>query len=112
MMVGWIEPPMWVWLSFATTALFSITVIMAREANKNSEAALNASSRSLETLIKTERPYITGGGGFSFRTVGFRRPPGATIGIPVEQKVFVVDVQNNGKTPALLTHYDVQFRTF
>jgi hypothetical protein len=78
-------------LAIAMFALFCITVWMARSTDK-------VANQSVATLVATERPYLTGGGGF------YRRAGNAP-------RVFQVDVANYGKTPALLTHYDVQFTT-
>jgi hypothetical protein len=78
-------------LAVATFALFLITVWMARATDR-------VANQNVKTLIATERPYLTGGGGFV-------RP------IPGSKRIFQVDVANYGKTPALLTHFDVQFTT-
>jgi hypothetical protein len=89
-----IEDPVAFWtlgLAVATFALFMITTWMARATNR-------VANQNVETLIATERPYLTGGGGF------FRK-------VPNQKRIFQVDVANYGKTPALLTHYDVQFTT-
>lgn len=106
----------WTCALFAsTTALFSITVWMARAAEKSSAAALKASTQQTATLIATERPYITGGGGFTIE-VDYdytENPPGSEFQLqahPYHKKTFHVNVANYGKTPALLTHFDVQFR--
>jgi hypothetical protein len=96
-------------LALFTGALFTTTVWMARGAERSSAAALKASLQNTATLIATERPYVTGGGGFVEKEIPDstgRRFRWA------QRRAFVVDVQNNGKTPALLTHYDVQFETF
>ncbi|GEP59649.1 hypothetical protein [Reyranella soli] len=81
-----------------TALLFWSTARLATEYREASAAALDASMQHTATLIKTERPYVTGGGGFDT--------------LPNGQKVFLVDVANYGKTPALLKHFDVQFETF
>ena len=78
-------------LVIATFAVFCITLWMARATDR-------VANQNVKTLIATERPYLTGGGGFYRLAVNTRR-------------VFQVDVANYGKTPALLTHYDVQFTT-
>jgi hypothetical protein len=78
-------------LAMATFSLFLITVWMARATDK-------VANQNVKTLIATERPYLTGGGGFYRLAANTPR-------------VFRVDVANYGKTPALLTHYDVQFTT-
>jgi hypothetical protein len=80
-------------LAIATFALFCITVWMARATDR-------VANQNVKTLIATERPYLTGGGGFTRRAGSANAP-----------RVFRVDVANYGKTPALLTHYDVQFTT-
>lgn len=89
-------------LALFTAALFTATVWMAREAREASNAALKASTRATETLIATERPYVTGGGGL----VEVRYDGGS-----ISRMDFGLTVANYGKTPALLTHYDVQFST-
>ena len=74
-------------LAIATFSLFFITTWMARATDK-------VANQNVKTLIATERAYITGGGGWL---------PGP------RGRQFVVDVKNNGKTPALLTHFFVEF---
>jgi hypothetical protein len=104
-------------LAVFTGLLFLATVRLAREGRDAAEASLRAALQNTETLIKTERPYLTGGGGFKVQFFEIRSDPSADYVEGVEEKavgrkVFLVDVKNNGKTPALLTHYDVQFATF
>jgi hypothetical protein len=74
----------------------------AESANETSKRALDAAKDNTKTLYRIERPYITGGGGWV-----------PTMVNPVKQQIlagkFVVDVKNNGKTPALLTHFFVDF---
>jgi hypothetical protein len=89
-------------LAVVTGLLFWSTVRTAREAREAAEKALAASTQSTETLIKTERPYVTGGGGL----VEVRYD-----GDSISRMDFGLTVANYGKTPALLTHYDVQFST-
>src|SRR5687768_1695959 len=50
-------------LAVVTGLLFWATVRVARESREASAKALEASTRATETLIATERPYVTGGGG-------------------------------------------------
>jgi hypothetical protein len=91
-----IEDPVAFWtlaLAIATFSLFCITVWMARATDK-------VANQNVKTLIATERPYLTGGGGFTRRAGSSSAP-----------RVFQVDVANYGNTPALLKHYDVQFTT-
>jgi len=78
-----------------------VSIVIANRARKTSEAAnetaknaLTAAQDNTKTLFRIERPYITGGGGWT---------PGPN------GRQFVVNVQNNGKTPALLTHFFVEF---
>jgi hypothetical protein len=51
-------------------------------------------NQNVATLFATERAHITGGGDWEAGPRG---------------KQFMVDVKNNGKTPALLTHFLVEF---
>jgi hypothetical protein len=103
-------------LTVFTALLFGATVWVALDARKSSAAALEASTRATETLIATERPYVTGGGGTEDRTVyslDQDDPDNATMRLrEARKKLFLVDVANYGKTPALLKHYVVQFATF
>ncbi len=92
-------------LAYFTAYLFWTTRRIADEAKDASKKALDASTTATETLIKTERPYLTGGG-------DYQRVPGR-LGVVYRDasgnKYFSVDVANYGKTPAFLTHYDVRF---
>jgi len=51
---------------------------------------------SAEFARRVQRPYLTGGG---------------DVDIRAGQRCFRLEVQNNGKTPAFLSHYDVRFET-
>ena len=51
-------------LSITTGALFFTTTWMARSAERSSSAALRSIYQNVDALIATERPYLTGGGGF------------------------------------------------
>lgn len=75
----------------------------AKAANETATNALEAAQDNTKTLFRIERAYITGGGGWESRIVNVRSMQTC--------RVFVVDVKNNGKTPALLTHYFVEFTT-
>lgn len=81
-------------------------------AEEASNKALEATHQQIITLIKTERAYITGGGGFGKKPVVRMNQHGVQeiIGV-TDPSTFSVDVANYGKTPALLTHFDIQFRT-
>jgi hypothetical protein len=84
-------------LAAFTAALFWVTYSTAKSAKEESAKALKASTEATETLIKVERPYVTGGG----------YSPNHGPGYGARQ--FHLEVQNLGKTPAFLTDYDVQF---
>jgi hypothetical protein len=75
---------------------------IAKAANGTAKSALEASQENIKTLVKIERPYITGGGGWVRTAVN-----GYTGQVLAGN--FVVNVKNNGKTPALLTHFFVDF---
>lgn len=102
-------------LAVFTALLFAATIFLALDGRKNSRAALDASTQQTATLIATERPYLTGGGGFRTHiTADEEYSP--TDAFSEHQKgtfvrKFQVTVANYGKTPALLTHYDVRFET-
>lgn len=109
-------------LAVATAFLFMATMYLVTDARENSEAALEAARQNTATLIATERPYLTGGGGLAkvkladgtFEDWSLDNPSSdnpAFIRGPVIKRFLPVDVQNNGKTPALLTHFGVEFRT-
>jgi hypothetical protein len=94
----------------ATVALIAVIVSIriANRAKKTSESAnqtaisaLEAAKDNTKTLFRIERPYITGGGDWDTTLTNVRT--GAT------GREFVVEVKNNGKTPALLTHFFVEF---
>lgn len=70
-------------LTISTIALWWATASLAREARD-----------SAKTIIKLERPYVTGGGDFV-----------KTNGV----ELFRLDVENHGKTAAFMTGYDLQF---
>jgi len=88
-----------------TGGVLVVTLITSRK-------ALKASTQVTETLIATERPYVTGGGGFDYRIGNFILHPAMMVNVPAGGKrVLGLNVANYGKTPALLTHYDVRFKT-
>jgi hypothetical protein len=66
----------------------------AEAANETAKNALKAAQENTKTLFRIERAYITGGGGWGMGHNG---------------RQFGVDVRNNGKTPALLTHFFIEF---
>jgi hypothetical protein len=66
------------------------------ESKAASARALAASTVQTEMLLKTERPYLTGGGDISRIGGG---------------KLFRLEVANYGKTPAYLSDFDIQFVT-
>src|SRR5215813_9541385 len=70
-------------LTISTIALWWSTRALAHEAKD-----------SAEKLLKTETPYVTGGGDFV-----------KTNGV----ELFRLDVENHGKTPAFMIAYDIQF---
>jgi hypothetical protein len=80
-----------------TALLFFATAYTAIRAEKQATKALEASTAATQTLIKVERPYVTGG--------GYSPPPDH----PDTPRTFHLEVQNLGKTPAFLTDYDVRF---
>ena len=84
-------------LAVVTGLLFIAAFYTAWSAERSSAKALDASTKATETLIKVERPYVTGGG----------YSPNHGPGYGARQ--FHVEVPNLGKTPAFLTDYDVQF---
>jgi hypothetical protein len=90
-------------LAVFTGFLFWFTRNLAKNAKEESDRALEASAKALaastaatQTLIRVERPYVTGGG----------YSPNHGPGYGARQ--FHLEVQNLGKTPAFLTDYDVQ----
>jgi hypothetical protein len=82
-----------------TGALFVATFVTALLAERSAAKALDASTKATQTFIKVERAYVTGGG-YSLTTVN---------NLPGVPRLFHLEVQNLGKTPAFLTDYDVQF---
>jgi hypothetical protein len=84
-------------LAVVTGLLAFAALYTAQDAKRSARAALDASTKATATLIKVERPYVTGG--------GYCRDHGPVDGA----KQFHVEVQNLGKTPAFLTDYGVEF---
>jgi hypothetical protein len=73
----------------------------AESANRTAISALKIAEENTKTLFRIERPYITGGGDWETTLTNVRTMQTG--------REFVVDVKNNGKTPALLTHFFVDF---
>jgi len=66
-------------------------------------ASLDATKKATDTLIATERPYVTVGG-------DYKKNPDKSIFVDKEgNKYFRLEVGNYGRTPAILTAYDVRF---
>ena len=80
-----------------TALLFFATAYTAIRAEKQATKALEASTAATQTLIKVERPYVTGGG---YSPVPM---------MPDTPRTFHLEVQNLGKTPAFLSRRRVRF---
>jgi hypothetical protein len=84
-------------LALFTFNLWQTTNAGAVEAANASTKALEASTKATETLVKIERPYLTGGGPVGLNAAG--------------ERIFRAEVANYGKTPAYLHAFDVCFGT-
>jgi hypothetical protein len=90
-------------LAVVTLLLFMSTAKMARDAKATGDKALAASTDATNTLVRIERPYVTVGGEYK------RSPDGGIFQTVLGRKFFRLEVGNYGKTPAILTAFDVQF---
>ena len=67
--------------------------------------ALAASTKATETLISTERPYVTVGGDYK------KNSDKSIFEDQAGDRFFRLEVGNYGKTPATLTAFDVRYAT-
>jgi hypothetical protein len=67
--------------------------------------ALAASTKATETLVSTERPYVTVGGDYK------KNSDQSIFEDAAGNRFFRLEVGNYGKTPAILTAFDVRFDT-
>jgi len=67
--------------------------------------ALAASTKATETLISTERPYVTVGGDYK------RNRDKSIYEDEAGDRFFRLEVGNYGKTPAILTFFEVRYGT-
>jgi hypothetical protein len=97
-------PPTDTQVNFAPALDTLLGEVVVRLSEKASAEALAAAKKAAETLIATERPYVTVGG-------DYKKNASESVFEKDGKRFFRLEVGNYGKTPATLTDYDVRFAT-
>jgi hypothetical protein len=92
-------------LALFTMMLYLSTRRIALDAKDTGDKAIAASTKATDTLVSTERPYVTAGGDIQ------KMPDGSIFRDAAGKTYFRLEVGNYGKTPAILTAFDVRFGT-